>query len=72
MRRIWKRPACPRVSAAVALMAVLSLALLGAGTAGADATVAVNCAADPTALTTALASPSLTDGTTLGRPPSGR
>jgi hypothetical protein len=53
------------LSAAVALMAVLSLGLLGAGAAGADATVAVNCAADPTTLTTALASPSLTDGTTL-------
>src|SRR5438445_1936662 len=65
MRRIWKRSARPRVSAVVALMAVVSLALLGVGAAGADATVAVNCVADSTALATALASPSLTDGTTL-------
>src|SRR5439155_10380718 len=41
------------------------LALVGAGHAGADTTANVDCTADPNALATALASPSLTDGTTL-------
>src|SRR2546425_8259749 len=63
MRRIWKHRARSHLFAAAALAG--GLALVGAGHAGADATVIVDCAANPNALVTVLASPSLTDGTTL-------
>ena len=46
-------------------MLAAGLALVGAGHAGADTTITVDCAADATALATALASPGLIDGTTL-------
>ena len=65
MQQVWKRPSRPRVFAALAFIAVVSVALVGSGPAGAATTVAVDCGADPNALTTALASPTLTDGTTL-------
>jgi hypothetical protein len=65
MQQVWKRPSRPCVFAALAFMTVVSVALVGSGPAGAATTVAVDCGADPNALTTALASPTLTDGTTL-------
>lgn len=65
MRQVWKRPGGRCVFATLAFIAVVSVALPGAGAAGAGTTVAIACTTDPNALATALASPSLTDGTTL-------
>jgi hypothetical protein len=62
MRRIEKRERRRRLL--VAAVVVAGLALVGAGQAAAK-TVSVNCAADPSALATTLADPSLKDGTTL-------
>jgi hypothetical protein len=50
---------------AAATLLMLSVFAVSAAPAGAANTVAVDCAADPNALATALASPTLTDGTTL-------